>query len=159
MDKNLINMKKYHYIALIFVGIFWFYIASIFDGAIRSINSKDLHIKGDTWLPHMLCSVFTSLIIGLLFYKPICNWTKWKWFLLPILTLASSTIIFAILLNISWKIEHLFKPYYEDIELTDIIGTPLVFLFYSLTQFFIIFYPLALLTQYLVRYAFKKSVN
>ena len=152
-------MKKYRYLALILTGLFWFYIASLFDGAIRSIHNKDIHIKGDTWLPHMFCSILTSIIIGYLFYKPICSWTKWKWFLLPILTLASSTIIFGILLDISWSVEHLIKSYYADIGPEDILWTPLVFMFYSLTKFFILFYPLTLLTQYFLRYAFKQSVK
>ncbi len=141
-----INFLKF--LVLFVFSLLWYLVIGIVGGSVP--------IWGEMWLPHLLCALITSLLIGLLFYKPIIEWTSWNWYFLPILTLATSTIIFGFLLPFSGMIYGKITANNSGVDGEAFYLTPITFLFYSFTYFIVLFYPLALITQSIMRYSFRK---
>ena len=129
-------------LALIVSGLGWFCVAAVLDDTVP--------VLCDMWLQHLVSAVITSLMVGFIFRKPVMTWRgRWR-YLLPVLTLLSATILFGILLPLSWMVtaalEGRGNPDGEAFYLV-----PAFLVFYSLTAYILILYPLAWLTQNLLR--------
>ena len=139
------NIRMSKYLIFVISGIIWYCIAI---GAATIVERKDLLFGRNIWLLQLLSAVVTSTIVGATFHKSIIQFKGIKWFVLPILTLAVSTTIFGFLI---WFILHEKNETYRY-SIRNFYDLSLVFLFYSLTYFIWLLYPLALLTQYLIRF-------
>ena len=135
-------MRMRYLILLLISGAGWFFVAGILGYAIP--------VFGSMWLQHLVCAILTSLVVGSTFRAPILRWMGWRWYLLPLLTLLTGTAVFGFLLTGSW---HLTESLRGEVGLENdaFYKLPLAIVFYSMTSFLPVLYPLALLTQHLLR--------
>jgi hypothetical protein len=129
-------------LALIVSGIGWFLIAAILGGGVPII--------GEMWLQHLISAVVTSLVIGFFFRKAVMTWRGWRRYILPLLTLLSATTLFGFLLPVSWQITSMLQGR-GNVDGQAFSQFPFLLIFYSMTAYLLILYPLALLTQNLLR--------
>ena len=74
--------------ALVVSGICWFAVATVLGSGVP--------ILGEMWLPHLVSAVITSLVVGLIFQKPLMTWQGWWRYILPFLTILSATTLFGL---------------------------------------------------------------
>jgi len=129
-------------LALIVSGIGWFCVAALLGRAVP--------VFGEMWLQHLVSAVVTSLVVGFVFKKPVMMWRGWRWFVLPVLTLLTATTIFGVLLPLSWMLTAKLRGS-GDVDGEAFYLVPALVVFYSMTAYLVILYPLALLTQNLLR--------
>ena len=132
---------RYH-LALIVSGIGWFLIAAILGGGVP--------IVGEMWLQHLILAVITALVIGFFFKKAVMTWRGWRRYILPLLTLLSATTLFGLLVPLSWQLTSRLQGR-GDVDGQAFYQVPAFMVFYSMTAYLLILYPLALLTQNLLR--------
>ena len=132
---------KYN-LALIVSGIGWFLIAAILGGGVP--------IVGEMWLQHLISALVTSFVVGLLFRKPVMIWRGWRRYILPFLTLLSATTLFGFLVPVSWQITSMLQGR-GNVDGQAFSQFPFLLIFYSMAAYLLILYPLALLTQNLLR--------
>jgi hypothetical protein len=121
---------------LLLSGAGWFLIAGVLGYAIPII--------GGMWFRHLVCAVLTSFIVGVSFRAPILRWSGWRWYVLPLLTLLAGTTLFGFLLPCAWALT-------DSLDNEAFWKLPLAIVFYSMTFYLAALYPLALLTQHLLR--------
>ncbi len=131
------NMKHLiiKYLLLVFLGVFWYFFAVI---ATRLFNLDFLTTR--LWSIEVLFAIITSVSVGLIFYNSIIKSTGKNWYILPFKTIFAASLIFGSLFTLTREPPN---NHWSWI---------LAFVFYSLTYFILLFYPLALLTQYLIKY-------
>ena len=129
-------------LALIVSGIGWFCVAAVLGRAVP--------ILGEMWLQHLASALVTSLVVGFLFKKPVMTWRGRRRYLLPVLTLLSATTLFGVLLPLSWKLTAALRGS-GGVDGEAFYLVPALVVFYSMTAYILILYPLALLTQNLRR--------
>ncbi len=134
-------MPTRYIILLTLSGSAWFFVAGVVGAAVP--------IFGDHWFQHFVCAIITSLAIGIIFRSSILHWSGWRWYLLPLLSLMLATAVYGFLLPCSWFVTSFTHGGGVDSEGFYMI--PMMFVFYSMTSFLVILYPLALLTHYLLR--------
>ena len=134
-------MKNRYTILLTLSGVAWFLVAGVLGSAVP--------VLGSMWFQHSICAILTAFVVGFTFRGPIFRWSGWRWYLLPLLTLLVATAVFGFLLPCAWLITELFRGNRVDAEA--FYKTPLLIVFYSMTFYLVILYPLALLTQHLLR--------
>jgi len=134
------GMKRQYPILLLVSGSGWFVVAGVCGYAIP--------VFGSMWFRHFLCAVLTSFIVGITFRPAILRWQGWRWYVLPLLTLLTGTGIFGFLLTCAWALT-------DSLESDAFYKLPLGIVYYSMTAFLPVLYPLALLTQYLLRRQMK----
>ena len=132
---------KYN-LALIVSGIGWFLIAAVLGMSVPII--------GEMWLQHLISAVITSLVIGFIFRKPVMTWSGWQRYILPLLTLLSATTLFGFLVPLSWQVTSILQGR-GNVDGQAFSQVPFLLVFYSMTVYILILYPLALLTQNLLR--------
>lgn len=124
-------------------GLCWFCVAAILGRAIPIIDR-------DMWLPHLICALITSVVVGYMFKKPITTWYGLRWYLLPFLTVLGATTLFGFLVPISWwATSKIGRSGAVDGEA--FYWVPFYIILYSMTAWLVVLYPLALLTQTLLR--------
>jgi len=132
--------------ALVVSGVCWFGVAAVLGSGIP--------VLGEMWLEHVISAVITSLVVGLIFQKPIMTWLGWWRYILPFLTILSATTLFGLLLPLSWWVmAKIGGSGGVDGEAFYLI--PMWVVFYSMTIYLLILYPLALLTQNLLCKLFR----
>lgn len=129
-------------LALIVSGIGWFCVAAVLGRAVP--------ILGEMWLQHLASAVVTALVVGFLFKKPVMTWRGWRRYILPVITLLSATTLFGVLLPLSWKLTATLRGS-GGVDGEAFYFMPALIVFYSMTAYLLILYPLALLTQNLLR--------
>jgi hypothetical protein len=129
-------------LALIVSGIGWFLIAAILGGGVP--------ILGEMWIQHLISAVVTSLVIGFFFRKAVMTWRGWRRYILPLLTLLSATTLFGFLVPVSWQITSMLQGR-GNVDGQAFSQFPFLLIFYSMTVYLLILYPLALLTKNLLR--------
>ena len=129
-------------LALIVSGIGWFLIAAILGGGVP--------IVGEMWLQHLISALVTSFVVGFIFRKPVMTWRGWRRYILPLLTLLSATTLFGFLVPVSWQITSMLQGR-GNVDGQAFSQFPFLLIFYSMTAYLLILYPLALLTQNLLR--------
>jgi hypothetical protein len=72
------------------------------------------------------------------------RWRGWRWYVLPLLTLLTGTIVFGFLVPCAWALT-------DSLDAEAFYKVPLMIVFYSMTFYLMVLYPLALLTQHLLR--------
>ena len=132
---------KYN-LALIVSGIGWFLIAVVLGMSVPII--------GEMWLQHLISAVITSLVVGFIFRKPVMTWRGWRRYILPLLTLLSATTLFSFLVPLSWQVTSMLQGR-GNVDGQAFSQFPFLLVFYSMTAYILILYPLALLTQNLLR--------
>jgi hypothetical protein len=132
---------KYN-LALIVSGIGWFCVAAVLG--------RGIPIIGEMWLQHLISAVITSLVIGFFFKKAVMTWRGWRRYILPLLTLLSATTLFGVLVPLSWQVTSRLQGR-GDVDGQAFYQVPVFMVFYSMTAYLLILYPLALLTQNLLR--------
>jgi hypothetical protein len=130
-----------YFLALIACGVFWFLVAGVLG--------QGVPIFGQLWLQHLIVAIVTALVIGYLFKKPLERWQQWLWYVLPILTLLVASALFGLLVAVSWGLTEMMKSKGIDGEAFYLL--PGLFVLYSMTTYLVVLYPLALLTQTLLR--------
>ncbi len=133
-------MTKRYSILLLVSGSGWFVVAGVFGHAIP--------VFGSMWFLHLVCAVLTSFLVGIAFRVPILRWSGWRWYVLPLLTLLTGTTVFGFLLPCAWALT-------ESVDGEAFYRLPLAIVFYSMTFYLAVLYPLALLTQLLLRRGMK----
>ncbi|OAQ42379.1 hypothetical protein A5893_04525 [Pedobacter psychrophilus] len=123
------------YLLLSSLGVLWYYFALITTElfGIRILTTR-------LWSLGVLFAIITSVSVGITFYKAILKSKGTSWYLLPFLTIFFASLMFGSLYT-----AFIDRPYNSWSWI-------LAFVFYSLTYFIWLFYPLALLTQYLIRF-------
>ncbi|SPE54332.1 membrane hypothetical protein [Verrucomicrobia bacterium] len=129
-------MKMRYSMLLLLSGAAWFLIAGVFGYAIP--------VMGGMWFRYLVCAVLTSFIVGISFRVPILRWSGWRWYVLPLLTLLAGTTLFGFLLPCAWALT-------DSLDNEAFWKLPLAVVFYSMTFYLVPLYPLALLTQHLLR--------
>ena len=129
-------MKMRYSLLLLLSGTGWFLVAGVFGYAIP--------VFGGMWFPHFVCAVVASFIVGGAFRVPILRWSGWRWCVLPLLTLLTGTTVFGFLLPCAWALT-------DSLDSEAFYKLPLAIVFYSMAFYLVVLYPLALLTQYLLR--------
>lgn len=131
-----------YFLLLVVSGFLWFGVAALLGQAIP--------IWGSMWPQHLLAAIMTSTSIGLIFKRAIESWRGWRWYLLPMLTLVTATGLYGLLVPISWWLtDKINRTGGIDGEAFYLI--PMYMIFFSLTWYLIMLYPLALLTQTVLR--------
>jgi len=133
-------MKRRYPILLLASGTGWFVVAGVCGYA--------LPVFGSMWLRLLLCAVLTSFIVGITFRPAILRWKGWRWYVLPFLTLLTGTAIFGFLLTCAWALT-------DSLDSEACYKLPLAIVYFSMTAFLPVLYPLALLTQHLLRCQMK----
>ena len=135
-------MKERYSILLLITGAGWFlvavaagYVTNVFQGL---------------WLPYFVSAIPAAFVVGVAFRVPILRWSGWRWYLLPLLTLLTGTAVFGLFLACSW---HLTEEGGLDCEA--FYQIPFWIVFWSMTGGLPVLYPLALLTQHLLRRGMK----
>jgi|GEM_PF-4789528 len=134
--------------ALVVCGICWFGVAAVLGSGIP--------VLGEMWLQHLMSAVITSLVVGLIFQKPIMTWQGWWRYILPFLTILSATTLFGLLLPLSWWVMAK-RGGSGDVDGEAFYLVPAWVVFYSMTIYLLILYPLALLTQNLLCKLFRHA--
>ena len=129
-------------LALIVSGLGWFCVAAVLGRAVP--------ILGEMWPQHLVCAVVTSLMIGFCFKKPVVTWRGWRRYILPLLTLLSATTLFGALLPLSWRVTDALRGR-EGVDGEAYYLVPALIVFYSMTVYIWILYPVAFITQNLLR--------
>lgn len=127
--------------ALVVSGICWFGVAAVLGSGVP--------ILGEMWLEHLISAVITSLVVGLIFQKPLTAWQGWWRYILPLLTILSATLLFGLLLPLSWWVTAKIRGS-GSVDGEALYLIPALVVFYSMTIYLVILYPLALLTQSLL---------
>jgi hypothetical protein len=127
---------------LVVSGFCWFGVAAVLGPAIP--------IWGAMWPQHLIAAIVTSVLIGVIFRRPIFAWRGPRWYLLPVLTLATAAGLYGLLVPISWWLTDSINGK-GGIDGQAFYQLPMFMIFYSLTLYLIVLYPLALLTQTLLR--------
>jgi hypothetical protein len=125
---------------LLLSGVGWFLVAGVFGYSIP--------VFGSMWFRPFVCAVLTSFMVGILFRVPILRWAAWHWYLLPLLTLLTGTTVFGYLLTCAWSLT-------DSLDSEAFYKLPFLMVFYSMSSFLVWLYPLALLTQHLLRRGMK----
>ena len=128
--------------ALIFSGLCWFGVAALLGSAIPILN--------EAWPQHLVSALITSTVVGYVFKRPIRSWIGWRWYVLPILTLFAATALFGLLVPTSWWLTSIIRKT-GKVEGEAFYFVPVYMVFYALTFWLFILYPLALLTQTVLR--------
>jgi hypothetical protein len=128
--------------ALILSGCLWFVIAGYVGTAVP--------IFGDLWLPHLIDAIITSLILGNLIrpWLPRCFGSR-KWYLLPFFSILIGAALFGFLLPVSWQVMAWLK-HEGGVDFQAYYQLPFGMVIYSMTVFLMIFYPLALFTNWIM---------
>jgi hypothetical protein len=126
-------MKGRYSMLLLLAGSGWFLAARLFGYAIPVSGSM-----------FFVCAIISTFIVGIAFRVPILRWSGWQWYVLPLLTLLTGTSAFGFLLTLAWALT-------ASLESEAFYKLPLAIVFYSMTFYLFELYPLALLTQYLLR--------
>lgn len=129
-------------IALALSGICWFGVAAVLGSGVP--------ILGEMWVQHLISAVVTSLAVGYIFKKPLMTWRHWWWYVLPILTLLSATTLYGLLLPLSWQVTAAIKGS-GKVDGEAFYEIPAMMVLYSMTVYIVVLYPLALLTQTVLR--------
>jgi hypothetical protein len=87
-------------------------------------------------------------VVGITFQPAILSSQGWRWYVLPFLTLLTGTAVFGFLLTCSWALT-------DSLDSEAFYKLPLAIVYYSMTAFLPVLYPLALLTQHLWRRQMK----
>jgi hypothetical protein len=133
-------MRRRYPILLLVAGTGWFGVAGVCGYAIP--------VFGNMWFWHLLCAVLTSLSVGITFRSAILRWQDWRWYALPLLTLLTGTAVFGFLVTCVWALA-------DSLDSEAFYKLPLAIVFYSMSAFLPVLYPLALLTQHLLRRQMK----
>ncbi len=129
---------KYRYPILLFAsGLIWFLVAAALGSAVP--------ILGETWFPHLICAIVTAFVVGSIFRTAIFSWSGWRWYALPLLTLFVASGLFGFLLPLSWSLTG------ASVDSEAFYITPLSFIIYAMTLYLVILYPIALLTQLMLK--------
>lgn len=144
------NVRICPYVIFVISGAIWYFIYQSTSIIIR----RPFHIHYEISLLELLSAIITSIIVGTLFFKAIIQFKGSKWYWLPIYTLSVSTIVFGFLMEC---IRYYYGFNGPGWITNNFLNLPLVYLFYSLTYFIWFVYPLALLTQYLIRFMLLKK--
>ena len=131
-----------YFVALIVSGICWFCLAGLLG--------QSVPIIGAMWPEHLISAVVTSLVIGYLFKRPLINWQNLRWYMLPFLTIFFAAALFGLLLPLSWSVTATIRKT-GNVEGEAFYWMPSMFVLYSMTVYLLVLYPLALLTQTLLR--------
>ena len=124
-------------------GLCWFCVAAIVG--------HDIPIIGrNLWLPHLICALITSVAVGYMFRKPITTWYGLGWYFLPLLTVLAATTLFGFLVPISWWVKSKIEQS-GGVDGEAFYFLPFYIILYSMTVWLVVLYPLALLTQTLLR--------
>ena len=137
-------MTRRYAASLTFSGTAWFFIAGVFGGAVPIFS-------GELWIQHLACALFTAYVVGIALKNPILYWTGWKWYVLPLITLLMATIVFGFLLPCSWLLTNTFSG--DGVDGEAFILIPFIFVFYSMTYYLALLYPLAMATQCILKAA------
>src|SRR5690348_15003 len=135
-------MTSRYSMLLLLSGTGWFLVAGILG--------YSLPVFGKMWFRHFLCAVLTSFSVGIIFRGPILRWSGWRWYILPLLTLFTGTAVFGVLFTCSWALT-------DSLGIEAFYKLPLTIVFYSMTFYVAGLYPLALLTQHLLRSGMKSA--
>jgi len=130
-------------------GSIWFLAAGAVGSAVP--------IFGEMWLPHWICAIFTAFVVGTLLNGPIHQWKGWRWYALPLLSLGIATLLYGFLLPCAWLL--VAWRHGGGVDAEAFYKTPLIFAFYSMTFYLVLFYPMALLTQCLMKSFYQKNTN
>jgi hypothetical protein len=139
-------MNKRYSILLLISGACWSLLAGVLGYFFPGF--------GNLWLLYYICVILPVFVVGIAFRVPILRWSGWRWYLLPLLTLLTGTAGFGFLLTWSWHLAGSLRGE-VGLERAAFYQLPLTIVFYSMTWFLPMFYPLALLTQYLLRRGMK----
>jgi hypothetical protein len=133
-------MNTRYSILLLISGACWFVVAGICGYAIPVFDGM--------WLQHFAFAVLASFVVGMAYRGPLFRWSGWRWYVLPLLTLLTGTTLFGFLLACSWAMS-------QSLDWEGFYELLLIIVFYSMTSFLVVLYPLALLTQHLLRHGMK----
>jgi hypothetical protein len=128
---------------LFFCGTSWFIIAAVLG--------ESVPILGKMWLQHYVAAVFTAYVLGLLLKKPLRYWEGWPWYGLPFVSLILGISLFGFLLPCSWLLTAWVTGSGGGVDADAFYTIPLTLLFYSMTYYIIMLYPLAFITQWILR--------
>jgi len=128
--------------ALVVSGVCWFCVAAVLGPAVP--------LLGEMWLQHLFSALVTALAVGFLFKKALTTWRGWRWYILPILTVLSASTIFGFSVELSWRLTEAIRGR-EHFGSERFYFLPAMFVLYSMTVYLLILFPLALLTQTLLR--------
>ncbi len=142
------NIRLRQYVIFITSGLIWYFIYQLI---VFIVDRRSLSFHYQLELLILSSSIITSTIVGTLFLKPIINFKSSKWYWLPLFTLSFSTTLFGFFI---WLILYYFigRTNEHGVFTNNFLDIPITYLFYSLTYFIWLLYPLALLTQYLIRF-------
>jgi hypothetical protein len=107
--------------------------------------------RGEIGIP-LVCGLVTSFVVWSVVSFDIQNSRGWQWFALPFFSLVVGILVFVSLIQVAWWLRDVLfevQPRYSHIN-GYWLG-PFVCLFYALTIYIWIIYPLSLLTHYLLR--------
>jgi hypothetical protein len=130
-------MKKRYLILLLITGAGWSLLAGV--------SGYFFPEFGSLWLLYFICAILTAFVVGIAFRVPILRWSGWRWYLLPLLTLLTGTAAWGFLSTCSWHLTESLRGE-VGLERAAFYQRPLTIVFYSMTWFVPMFYPLALLT-------------
>jgi hypothetical protein len=139
-------MKARYSILLLITGVSWFLVAGAFGYSIP--------VFGAMWIQHLICAILTSFAVGLTFRVPILRWTGWRWYALPLLTVFAGTAVFGVLMPCSWLLTESLQGG-VGVDREAFYKLPCLIVLYSMTSCLVVLYPLALLTQHLLRSRMK----
>jgi hypothetical protein len=128
-------------------GCVWF--------AIAGLAGRAIPVFGGMWFPHLIDAIITGLIVSNLM-RPLISrcFGARNWFALPFLSVLLGTAIFGFLLPVSWAVAALFKGE-PGVDGKAFFQVPLFVIFYSMTSYLPIFYPLALFNNRII-YQFSR---
>ena len=135
-------MNRRYSILLLILGANWFLIAVIVGYAFNVLLGL--------WLPYFVSAIVTAFVVGIAFRVPILRWSGWRWYLLPLLTLLTGTAVFGFLLACSLHLTELLRGE-GGLECDTFYIIPFWSVYLSMTGGLPVLYPLALLTQHLLR--------
>lgn len=134
-------IMKYRYPILLFAsGLIWFLVAAALGSAVP--------ILGEEWFPHLICAIVTAFAVGFIFGTAIFSWSGWRWYALPLLTLFVASGLFGFLLPLSWSLTGTSGT---SVDSEAFYKMPLSFIVYAMTLYLVILYPIALLTQLMLK--------
>ena len=144
-------MRVPYYLALAVSGVCWFGVAGVLGSAIP--------IFGEMWAQHLVSAIITSLAVGYIFKKLVMTWLGWRWYVLPILTVLVASALYGLLVPSSWWAADMMQRGDFRVEGEAFYFIPPVMVFYSMTVYIVILYPLALLTQTVLRNVYRNPAR
>ena len=105
-----------------------------------------------------MSAVLTSFAVGYLFKKPLMTWRGWRWYVLPILTIFVATALYGLLVPLSWWVTAAIQGA-GRIDGEAFYFIPVMMVFYSMTVYIVILYPLALLTQTVLHKVYRNPAQ